>query len=216
MTDPAGPTNDLWEALYSQRAIRYFKPDPVPEADIRRVIEAGTRAPSGSNLQPWGFLVVRGQAMRARIAGALRERFLGNAQMRGYIESGRQSGDRGTRLMMSGVVNIVERLDSAPVFIIPCLVNPQSPAPDGLLAGSSIYGAVQNMMLAARGLGLGTVMTTFQQGILGELREWLAIPAEAAPVALIPMGYPAVKFGPVNRKPVDQVTHWERWGDAPA
>jgi nitroreductase len=206
------PTNDLWEALYTQRAIRYFRPDPVPQDVIFKCIEAATRAPSGSNLQPWGWVVVRDDAMRARIAGRLRELFLGNEQMRTYVESGRASGDRSRRLMMGGVSNIVERLDSAPVFIIPCLHNAASPAPQGLLAGSSIYQAVQNLMLAARGLGLGTVMTTFQAGMSKDLAAWLKLPEDAISCALIPMGYPAANFGPVSRKPVEEVTYWETWG----
>ena len=207
------PTSDLWDALYTQRAIRYYKPDPVPAALISKVIEAATRAPSGSNLQPWGFIVVQDAAMRKRIADRLRDGFASNPAMKTYVESGRASGDKSVRLMMNGVSNVVEHLDSAPVFIIPCLHSVSSPAPQGLLAGSSIYQAVQNLMLAARGLGLGTLMSTFHQGMLAELTEWLKLPAETTlPVALIPLGYPAANFGPVNRKPVEEVTHWETWG----
>jgi nitroreductase len=205
------PTNDLWEALYTQRAIRYYKPDPVPEELIWKVIEAATRAPSGTNTQPWGFVVIQDPAMRAKIAASVRERMLANPGMKQYIESGLTSGDRTQRLMMTGVQNIVQNLDSAPVLIVPCLYNVQSPAPQGLLAGSSIYQAVQNLMVAARGLGLGTLMSTFQAG-MPELKDWLAIPENATPVALIPMGYPAANFGPVRRKPVEEVTHWETWG----
>ncbi len=205
-------TNDLWEAMYSQRAIRYFKPDPVPDEVLWKVIEAATQAPSGSNLQPWGFVVVKDDAMRKRIADKLREAFETNPGLRGMVESGAKSADRQARLMMGGVANVFQRLDSAPVFIIPCLNNVASPAREGLLSGSSIYQAVQNLMLAARSLGLGTVMTTFQ-GVIGpELNSWLKLPETAVPTALIPLGYPDANFGPLNRKPVDEVTHWETWG----
>ena len=205
-------TNDLWEAMYTQRAIRYFKPDPVPDELIWRIIEAATQAPSGTNLQPWGFVVVKDDAMRRRIAGKLRAAFEGNEGLRTMVEGGAKSPDRGARLMMGGVSNVFQRLDSAPVFIIPCLHNVASPAREGLLAGSSIYQAVQNLMLAARSLGLGTVMTTFQ-GVVGpELISWLGLPENAVPAALIPLGYPDANFGPLNRKPVDEVTHWETWG----
>ena len=68
------------------------------------------------------------------------------------------------------------------------------------------------MLVAARGLGLGTLMSTFHAGMVKELTEWLELPADTIPVALLPMGYPAANFGPVNRKPVEQVTHWETWG----
>jgi nitroreductase len=213
MPGTTAPTTDLWEAMFTQRAIRYFKPDPVPADVIRKIIEAATQAPSGSNLQPWGFVVIQDAAMRKRIADKLREGFGANPQMKAYVDSGKASADKSTRLMMGGVSNIVEHLDSAPVLIIPCLHSVQSLAPDGLLAGSSIYQAVQNLMLAARGLGLGTLMSTFQQGMLKELSEWLKLPGEGTrPVALIPMGYPAVNFGPLKRKPVEEVLHWETWG----
>ena len=152
--------------------------------------------------------------MRARIADQIRESFGANPAMQAYVNSGRESGDRTMRLMMGGVSNIVERLDSAPVFIFPCLHNVASPARDGLLAGSSIYQAVQNILVAARGLGLGTVMTTFQAGMVPQLTEWLKLPADTVPVALIPLGYPDANFGPVKRKPVEDVTHWESWGSA--
>ena len=212
MPDNRSGTNDLWEALSTQRAIRYFKPDPVPQELIWKVIEAGTRAPSGSNMQPWGFVVVQDAANRKRIADQLRTQFGSNPTMKAYVEQGKNSGDKTARLMMTGVSNIVDQLDSAPVFIIPCLHNVASPARDGLLAGSSIYQAVQNMLVAARGLGLGTLMSTFQAGMAKELTEWLQLPPDTVPVALIPMGYPAANFGPVKRKPVEEVTHWETWG----
>ncbi|MGI8927800.1 MAG: nitroreductase family protein [Tepidiformaceae bacterium] len=210
---PAGTaaTDNLWEALYTQRAIRYFKPEPVPDEMIRKCVEAATRAPSGSNLQPWAFVAVKDAATRARIAARIRELFLSNEQMKEYVESGRTSGDPMRRRMMTGVSNIVSHLDSAPVFMFPCLYDPASPARQGLLAGSSIYPAVQNLLLAARGLGLGSVMTTFQAGMVDELREWLGLPENAMPVALIPIGFPDAKFGPVTRRPVDEVLHWDRW-----
>jgi nitroreductase len=214
MSENRSGTDNLWDALYTQRAIRYFRPDPVPEELIWKVIEAGTRAPSGSNTQPWGFVVVQDAANRRRIAEKLRTLFASNPGMQTYIRQGKESDDKTRRLMMTGVESIIDRLDAAPVFIFPCLHNVASPAREGLLAGSSIYQAVQNILVAARGLGLGTLMSTFHQGMMKELTEWLALPPDTIPVALIPMGYPAANFGPVNRKPVEEVTHWETWGSA--
>jgi nitroreductase len=209
-TNTAG-TSDLWEALSTQRAIRKWKPDAVPDELLRQVIEAGTKAPSGSNRQPWRFLVIREPARRAHIAKMLREKYEANEGMRRYFESGRKSEVRSQRLMLTGAENIATHLDAAPVFIIPCLY-PGGANANGLLAGTSIYQAVQNIMLAARGLGLGTVMTTFQGLIDAELREYLGIPEDATPAALLPLGYPDANFGPVNRKPVAEVAFWEEWG----
>jgi len=202
-------TDSLFEAIYSQRAIRRFRPDPVPRELLRRVIEAGTKAPSGTNRQPWAFLVVEDAADRAAISAALSAHLSENDGMRTYFERGAQSDDRSERLMLSGALALAKDVGIAPAIIIPCLY----PAGDDrLLAGSSIYPAVQNILLAARGLGLGTVLTTFNAGIDAFLRELLAIPADAQPVALIPIGYPDGRFGPTRRKPVEEVLFWGRWG----
>lgn len=210
-TTTPNATNDLWEAMSTQRAIRYYKPDSVPADLIQKTIEAATRAPSGSNLQPWAFVVVQDDAVRAKIAERVRERFLTSDELQKYLEDGRTSDDSTRRKMMSGVTTIVEQLDSAPVFILPCLYTADAPPAQGVLGGSSIYPAVQNLLLSARSLGLGTVMTTFQAAMLPDLREWLKLPENALPVALILMGYPATKFGPVKRKPAESVTHWGTW-----
>tara|TARA_B100000029_G_scaffold516779_1_gene634111 strand:- start:10259 stop:10906 length:648 start_codon:yes stop_codon:yes gene_type:complete len=205
-------TSDIWETLYTQRAIRAWKTDPVPEELIWKVIEAGTKAPSGTNTQPWGFVVIQDDAIRQAISDQLHEGLKGNEGLQQMLEQGSQSADKTTRLMLKGAQRLFTNLASAPVFIIPCLYQVSSPAPEGLLSGSSIYGAVQNMLLAARALGLGTVMTTFQMAAEQILREQCNLPDDATPVALIPMGYPDAKFGPTTRKPVETVTHWEQWG----
>ena len=205
-------TSDIWETLYTQRAIRAWKTDPVPEELIWKVIEAGTKAPSGTNTQPWGFVVIQDDAIRQAISDQLHEGLKGNEGLPQMLEQRSQSADKTTRLMLKGAQRLFTNLASAPVFIIPCLYQVSSPAPEGLLSGSSIYGAVQNMLLAARALGLGTVMTTFQMAAEQILREQCNLPDDATPVALIPMGYPDAKFGPTTRKPVETVTHWEQWG----
>ena len=205
-------TSDIWETLYTQRAIRAWKTDPVPEELIWKVIEAGTKAPSGTNTQPWGFVVIQDDAIRQAISDQLHEGLKGNEGLQQMLEQGSQSAYKTTRLMLKGAQRLFTNLASAPVFIIPCLYQVSSPAPEGLLSGSSIYGAVQNMLLAARALGLGTVMTTFQMAAEQILREQCNLPDDATPVALIPMGYPDAKFGPTTRKPVETVTHWEQWG----
>ena len=205
-------TSDIWETLYTQRAIRAWKTDPDPEELIWKVIAAGTKAPSGTNTQPWGFVVIHDDAIRQAISDQLHEGLKGNEGLQQMLEQGSQSADKTTRLMLKGAQRLFTNLASAPVFIIPCLYQDSSPAPEGLLSGSSIYGAVQNMLLAARALGLGTVMTTFQMAAEQILRERCNLPDDATPVALIPMGYPDAKFGPTTRKPVETVTHWEQWG----
>ncbi|TDI91987.1 MAG: nitroreductase, partial [Chloroflexi bacterium] len=129
------------------------------------------------------------------------------------IAAGEKSDDKTERLMLTGARAFFTQLEKAPAMIIPCLYQLSSPTqdPSTLLAGSSIYLAVQNLMLAARGLGLGTVMTTAQMMLDAVLRSTLSIPDDAHPVALIPIGYPDANFGPTTRKPLDEILRWNRW-----
>lgn len=202
---------DFFEVVHTQRSIRRFKPDAVPDEAIWQILDAAIRAPSGSNTQPWAWLVVRDAAKREVIADAIR------TQM-GDPEPGRREAeqlDPVRRRMRLASIAFRENVASAPVLIIPCLVNPTSPTRDinSLHAGSSIYGAVQNMMLAARALGLGTVMTTMGAQVEGVIRQAFHLAEDSKPVALIPLGYPdGQNFGPTTRKPVESVTYWDDWG----
>ena len=199
---------DIYQVMNTQRAIRRFRADPLPEDVIRRIIDAATKAPSGSNRQPWGFVVVRDDEKREAIARVLRETVLS----RGTFGNPDEIEDPVRRRMMKGAMELFGNFAAAPVLIIPCLVSDQdSPAPPSLLSGSSIYPSVQNLLLAARAEGLGTVMTTPQAGVVETLRAELGIPDHATPVAMIPLGYPAERFSPVNRRPADEFIHWDGW-----
>lgn len=204
-------TNDIYEVMRTQRAIRRWTDEPVDPEVIERIIQAGCWAPSGSNSQPWGFLVVSDDDKRERLAEAIRVSFASR------FGPGRPDPDAipdpTQRRMMKGAFNLFDNFAAAPVWIIPCLVRPESPATSGLLAGSSIYPSIQNIMLAARAEGLGTVLTTPQDGIMDQLCEELNIPDNALPVAIIPLGHPGANFGPVTRQPIENFLHWNSWND---
>ena len=206
------PTNNIWEVIYTQRAIRYWQSKKVPRELLEQVIEAGSKAPSGSNLQPWIFLVIDEDDKRWAISAALREVFEASPAKL-LVEAGENSEDRTQRLMLRGAREFFSKLEKAPALIIPCLYKLASPTqdPTSLLAGSSIYTAVQNIMLSARALGLGTVMTTAQGMIETTLRELLKIPDDAYPVAFIPIGFPEANFGPTTRKGLDEILCWNEW-----
>ena len=204
-------TTDIYEVMQTQRAIRRWTDQPVERETIEKIIQAGCWAPSGSNSQPWGFLVITDDGIRERLAAAIREMF--SSRFGGDMPNPDDIEDPTTRRMMRGAFNLFDNFAAAPVWLIPCLVRVQSPAPEGLLAGSSIYPSIQNMMLAARAEGLGTVLTTPQDGIMDQLRDELRVPENATPVAIIPMGYPNANFGPVTRKPLEEVLHWNGWND---
>ena len=204
--------NDIWEVMFTQRAIRYWVEEPVSRELIERVIEAASKAPSGSNHQPWMFVVADRDPVKTSLAEALRD-YYEEGPLKTLVESSQKTEDSSQRLMMSGAENFFTNLRTAPAIIIPCLYKLTSPTSEmnTLVAGSSIYLAVQNMLLAARALGLGTLMTTSHSLIEEVIRDVCKIPDDAQPAALIPIGFPAVKFGPTKRKPVRDIIAWNQW-----
>lgn len=205
-------TDNLWDAMYTQRAIRYWQEKPVPRDLLEKVIESAAKAPSGSNTQPWVFVVIDGEEQRQKIGDALNAVYEGGP-LKEMIAEGQKSEDKTQRLMLKGAQSFFSKLAKAPAIVVPCLYKLSSPTPDptSLEAGSSIYMAVQNLMLSARALGLGTVMTTAHVLINDALREACAIPDDAYPAALIPIGYPDANFGPTTRKPVDEIIKFNSW-----
>lgn len=195
---------DVFEVINTTRAMRRLKPDPVPDELIWKVLEAAIRAPSGGNRQPWGFVVVRDEETKRRIGEWYLEAW--NATY-GPVKDTVTADPQGKR-MFSSADYLANHLAEAPVFIIGCV---QSGAVGTSPAGSYIYPAIQNLMLAARALGLGTTLTTLHRLHEEDTRKLLEIPDGWETMCLIPMGYPKGKFGMGARRPVEKVTHWEKW-----
>ncbi len=197
---------ELYEAIYSLRAMRRLKTDPVPEELIWKVLDAAIRAPSGGNRQPWNFIVVTDQEKKNKIA----EWYLdGWNQMYGAAQGGIE-GDSDQARTLRSADHLARNLADAPVFIIPTVRAAGTAAVSGL--GSSIFPAVQNLMLAARAEGLGTTLTTLHRTHEAEAKELLGVPEGYETMCLIPMGWPKGKFGQGPRMPVEQVTYWDSWG----
>ena len=198
MTEPA-----FFDTIYAQRAIRRFKPDPVPRDLIEQVIEAATRAPSGGNRQPWAFVVVQERAKKERIAEWYYE---------GWVAMYASDPSRPRNAVYRSAEYLANHLADAPVLIFPCIATGGGRQPS-FSTGSSIYPAAQNLMLAAAALGLGTVITTFHMRHEADAKTLLGIPAEYATACMIPMGYPGEgeRFGGGQRNPVSEVTHYEQW-----
>jgi nitroreductase len=197
---------DVFEVMGTCRAIRQLAPDPVPAELIDRLMWAATRAPSPGNSQGWDLIVVDDQAARARIGAAVREAM--SARVAAMPRT-----DRTTRLMLDGTARLVDTLDRAPVivFVTGGVIYPPT-SPREAFTWSALYPAAQNILLAARALGLGAVMTTLHHGADATIREVLGIPEHIRIAATIPVGWPdGVSFGPVNRRPVDDFVHRNRW-----
>ena len=199
---------DAIEALTTTRAMRRLKPDPVPEALIKQVIHAATCASSPGNSQGWDFVVVRDPGQRKKIGDLIRERVL--PRLVPIPESGGVDASR--RKMMSGARHLAENFGAAPVLIFVCGASIYPPAsPMDEFVPAALYPAAQNLIVAARALGLGTVFTTFHMFCAAELQELLRLPQGHRIQVTIPLGWPEGKFGPVARKPVEQVIHWDRF-----
>ena len=199
----------LFEAMYTQRALRYIKPDPVPDELIKKVLEAGVRAPNGGNQQRWGFVVIKDPEIKRKIA----ERY--NVTERPAHAASTTSAQARTMSRNDAAASyLAEHLAEVPVLILACSRRAGS-GPSDIGHGASIYPAVQNMLLAARGLGLASVLTTRpRRGFEKEIKEWLGIPEDVDTAALLPLGFPqeGYRYGPTTRRPVEEVTYDEKWG----
>lgn len=205
---------ELFEALQSLRAMRRLKPDPIPDNVLQRILEAAIRAPSGGNRQPWFFLVVREAESRKKLAEIWNTGYQELLKIPTYATAASGGGTNAAQRMMRSVQYLAEHMQDAPVHLVVCMDTDGQPPSFG--HGSSIYPAIQNLMLAARGLGVGTVLTTIHRYRDAELKTLLGIPDHIVTAALIPMGYPRGNFGAGPRKPLDEVTFVERWGQAPS
>jgi nitroreductase len=216
------------EAIHSARAIRRFKPDPVPEAVLTEILDAAIRAPSAGNAQNWVFLIVRDAEQRRKLGVLYRKASDIASAM--YAARGRPphlTEEQFRRLMSSGSF-LWDHLADAPVILVPCQTQPKIPPPEALppdvrarhldeqryverIRGASIYPAVQNVILACRAFGLGTTITTNHIRCEEEVKAVLEVPDDVQTFALMPIGYPLDSFGPVVRRPVAEVVYTDRW-----
>lgn len=213
--DPASLPTDLFEVMSTTRAMRRLRPDPVPDDLVRRLIEAASYAPSGRNLQRARWIVVRDAEQRRRIADLNRRASLDHATAE--RDTGRalptQDAER-RRRMWEAVLWQAEHLHEVPVIIVACCIMDAPDQDPGRYAGS-IWPGIQNLLLAARALGLGATPTTYALAFRAELESALALPAHVRAQAVIPVGYPLGTFGPVRRLPVDSVLMPDRWQGEP-
>jgi len=227
MTDgDATPEIRLFEAMYSARAMRWLKPDPIPQSLIARVIEAATQAPNAGNVQNWLFVVVFDAEQRKRIGDIYRR--VSQWVLERYRHQTRPIHQTQSEYdhMMRGGMHLYEHMAEAPVLLLPSLriksldlpasipeeVRERMRAAAPWTAGASIYPAVQNIILACRALGLGTVLTTNHTIAEDEVKAVLNLPPDVRTFALMPIGYPARAFGPMKRLPVAEVTVLDRYG----
>jgi nitroreductase len=215
------PRHDFFDVVDTQRALRRFRPTPVPDEAIHRILAAATRAPSARGAEPWFFVVVRDPQTRARIGAHYRRAWEHGERMTAAADADRDvKGRPHYARMMRSARALATSLGRVPVLVVCCLDHRQLGPIAGaggelaspLSAYASILPAVQNLLLAARALGLGTTLTTLHRGFEPELKALLGIPDPVEVVSIVPLGYSADRFGPTRRKRVEEVAFLERWG----
>ncbi len=204
---------DFFDVVTTQRAIRRLKTDPIPDAALRQIMDAAICAPSGGNRQGWSFIVVRDPAKRARLGELYREAWSELMKVPYYRDAASAPPDSPAGRMLASARHLGQHLGEAPVLILACIALDPGAQPT-LTTGASIYPAVQNIMLAARALGIGSCITTIHRFRDAQVKELLGIPSDVETAALIPLGYPLGNFGRPPRRPLREVAFADRWGQA--
>jgi nitroreductase len=194
----------IGEAMFTQRSIRKFKPDPIAIEDIHLILDAASKAPNGGNRQVARFLVLTDRAK-------IRDEF-GPLYFEAWWAKRRDEGhawktlaeipekDRNHR----AAAQLADEMKDAPCVMFALAVN-NGPA-------NSVIPACQNLMLAARALGIGSLPTTLHAQVMDRFRKMFDIPADVAFHFCIPLGYPRGSFGPNVRKPTSETTYLNAWG----
>ncbi len=206
----------LLEGLTTTRSIRRYLDEPVPIDALRAMLFAASRAPSGSNRQPFRFIVLTDSAAareaKALIGAGARRAWAAKRAADGY-DRGSGAVDDSPKARMARVMQAyVDNFEAAPALVLPCLIRYRDASPT---EGASVYPACQNLLLAARALGYGGVLTVFHGMVEAELRALLGVPDNVFMAATITLGRPAGHHGPVRRRPLSELVYIDRW-DEPA
>ena len=192
----------LGDAIYSLRAIRRLKQDSIADEDLGTILDAARQAPNGGNQQQWHFIVIRDAGIRRKFGALYREAWWAKRNDGGFFKP-EDLPDH-----YKSAMGLAETIGSAPVIVLVCATQ------HGFR--ESVIPATQNLLLAARGLGIGGTITTLHPSISDRVNELLAIPDGAEVVYCVPLGYPRGRFGSVTRKPLNEVVSVDAWGRPPS
>jgi len=203
----------VFEVMYNCRAMRRLESAPVPEELLIKLIDAANQAPSGSNAQTARWIIVRDAEQKRKLSELNRnavEAYAGGSSGR-PASLPHQSAEARER-QLKAVLWQARHLHEIPALIVACMQFAAPVTGDSIgRGGGSIWPAIQNLLLAARALGLGAAPTTLALSSPRAVREILELPDTMAAACLIPVGYPSGKFGPVTRLPVAETMRWDRW-----
>jgi nitroreductase len=202
-SDPARLRMPIGEAIFSQRSIRRFKPDPIPMEDLELILDAAVKAPSGGNRQPARFLILNDPEVIRQFGALYREAWWAKRRDEHRPWTRREEippDDRGS----VSAARLADEINDAPCIVLALTT--------GHGMASSVIPSVQNLMLAARALGIGSVPTTLHPQVLERVYALLGIPPEMEFHLCIPLGYPRGRFGPTQRRPAAEVSYLNHWG----
>lgn len=194
------------EAMETCTAMRYFKDEPVPKADIERLIYSATRASSPGNSQGWAFLVMDDPDIKSKVGEKVAQAMLP------FFENRPEGSDGVEERMLQGAEHLARNFASVPAWIV-CMARMVYPpqAPQESFMHSTIYPAAQNLIVAARSMEIGTCFTTFPGSAEPEIRALCNVPDDLHMFVYVAVGYPERTFQPVKRRPVEDVLTWNRF-----
>lgn len=204
----------LIDGLATTRAIRRYRPEPIPDDDLATILFSATRAPTGSNRQTFRFLVLRDGPVAAEAKAILGTSFRAGWNEKrasdGY-DQGSGGDDNSPKARTARAMQyFVDHFEETPVVVLACVKVRHG----GLMDGASLYPACQNLLLAARALGYGGVLTGWHGLVEDELRALCSIPDDVAIGATIPLGRPQGNHGPVRRRPIGELVFDDVWEGA--
>ena len=235
---PVGPDAPLLDVMATMRAMRRLKPDPIPDELLVKIVEAATWAPSGSNAQGFQFVVVTDRGQMAKLAEVWHRCVDDYLATAGTSTPAATMGEEGAEKLKRALLYQRDHFAETPAVVVACYAYGRGPASDpkavlnmakalgarqtlrmarlapryfALAEASSIYPSVQNLLLAARAYGLGANITIWHLPYEQEIKDILGIPKGVNTYAIVPLGYPRGRFGPVRRRPPEAVIHRDRW-----
>ncbi|MBT5665307.1 MAG: nitroreductase family protein [Rhodospirillaceae bacterium] len=203
-------STDVFDIMDTTRAMRRLKPDPVPDELVVRILRAGLHAPNGGNTQRWKFLVIKDIEIKKKVQ-VYYKRALDEVVGPRYANSPPPPGatKEGYHRQHTAVEYLTDHYHEAPIWIVPC-IDHGTDKPNRS-SGASIYPAVQNMLLAARALGLGSTLTTRYLMYEKEAEAAMGLPEGVHSYAILPIGYPMGNFGPVGRGDLSDFVCLDAW-----
>ena len=192
----------IGDAMFTQRSVRRFKPDPIPIEDIHLIIDAAVKAPNGGNRQIGRFLVLTDRNVIREFGTIYHEAWWAKRkEERGWTKRADIPPEEKNYKLAS---ELADEMKDVPCVVFACAVPPGT--------ANSVIPATQNLMLAAHSLGIGSVPTTLHPTVMDRFRAMFAIPKDVAFHFCIPLGYPRTVYGSSRRRPTSETTYLNRWG----